>query len=1103
MKTQVFTLISLLSVAQITFAIGEHGISNNVVKQNPGICFTENKGQVYDQKYNPRPDVLYGAMAGNMAVHIKKNGVSYQLYRVDKYKEVEDPKTKEKSQEIDQQTIYRVDLTWLNANKNFTKSEDEALHGYNNYYLESCPNGVLNVKSYKGITINNLYPGINLHYYEKNGELKHDYIVAPHADYKQIQIKVEGAKVTINKDGSLLLRTPLGIIQEGTPIVFQNSKQIKANWRLVKIDQESSILNFDIKNYDSNLELLIDPVSRIWGTYYSGGIFEKAYSCITDTSGNVFIAGETSSSSGTTIATSGAHQMIIGGGTSDAFLAKFTSAGQRQWGTYYGGFGAEYGNACTTDASGNVFLVGNSSFNSGTVIATLGSHQPVSSGVNDAFLVKFNAAGQRQWGTFYGGTGSENAYSCCTDALGNVYMTGFTTSYLNPTVIATAGSHQSGPSGNTNHAFLVKFSSSGVRLWGTYYGGGTGVDIGRSCATDIYGNVYLAGNTSSFSSGTLIATANSHQTSLGGNGSVDAFLVKFDANGVRKWGTFYGGTLQEAGYSCATDALANVYLAGWTASNAGTIIATSASHQSVTGGGSDAFLVKFDSSGTRLWGTYYGGASSDEGYSCATDAFGNVFLAGQVHVNSTSGIATPGCHQPTVGAAFGTDGFLVKFSGNGVRLCGTYYGGSGDERGNSCSVDLSGNTYMAGFTTSNIGTNVASPGSHQPTIALVNAGYLVKFAVCYPPAQPSSIVGDSVLCSGTGVKNFSVTQVPGALTYTWSLPSGWTGVSNTNTISANTGTSGIIGVVADSGCGISPSRSLQIVVNSSPTVSVNSGSICIGQSYTIGASGANTYTISGGSFVVNPNVTTTYTVSGTSAEGCVALSNAIALVIVHNLPTITVNSGSFCSSQNFVISPTGASTYSINGGNFIVSPSVTTSFSVFGTSSVGCVSASVAICHVTPYITPTVLATSGSICLGESFIISPSGANTYSISGGSFLVSPNITTSYSVTGTSTAGCVSAAAVSTVNVSECVGISVNPDFHSSPIKIYPNPNNGLLNLESDSEAQVLFIDLQGRIVGHQSIVSGKNQISIEHLENGVYFIQVSHLQGKEVFRIIKQ
>ena len=100
------------------------------------------------------------------------------------------------------------------------------------------------------------------------------------------------------------------------------------------------------------------------------------------------------------------------------------------------------------------------------------------------------------------------------------------------------------------------------------------------------------------------------------------------------------------GRSCATDASGNVYLAGYTDSTTG--IATTGAHQTTYGGGVyDAFLVKFNSSGVRQWGTYYGGTGYDDGYSCATDASGNVYLAGST--NSTTGIATTGAHQTTSG----------------------------------------------------------------------------------------------------------------------------------------------------------------------------------------------------------------------------------------------------------------------------------------------------------------------------------------------------------------------------------------------------------------------------------------------------------------------
>jgi hypothetical protein len=217
--------------------------------------------------------------------------------------------------------------------------------------------------------------------------------------------------------------------------------------------------------------------------------------------------------------------------------------------------------------------------------------------------------------------------------------------------------------------------------------------------------VYLAGYTNS-TTGTDIATTGAHQSANGGND--DAFLVKFNTSGVRQWGTYYGGSGVDEGWSCSTDASGNVYLAGVTSSNTGTVIATTGAHQSTNGGGTDAFLVKFNTSGVRQWGTYYGGSGSEEGNSCSTDATGNVYLAGYTPSNTGTVIATTGAHQSAFGGGF-DDAFIVKFNASGIRQWGSYYGGSGDDRGYSCSTDASGNVYLAGYTHTNTGTVIASP----------------------------------------------------------------------------------------------------------------------------------------------------------------------------------------------------------------------------------------------------------------------------------------------------------------------------------------------------------------------------------------------------------
>lgn len=1164
MKIQLLALAAALLFASTTFAKTIHGLANDFKQQkSTGISFTENKGQVHDQDYKPRPDVLYGAMTGNMALHIKTNGVSYQLYRADTYKKVEDPKTKQKRDVIDQQSIYRIDLNWINYNTNFTQTGDEILQSYSNYYLENCPNGALHVKSYRGVILNNLYNGINLHYYEKNGQLKHDYIVAPGADYKQIQLQVNGASISVNRDGSLLLTTPLGKVQEGAPIVYQNRKQLKARWHI-----KNNTLSFAVENYDPNYELIIDPVTRLWGTYYGSTGDDESYSGAADASGNVYLAGYTGSTTSTLIATVGSYQSTYAFGANDAFLAKFDSYGTLLWGTYYGGAGYDAAYGCITDLSGNVYMTGNTSSSTGTVMATVGSHQPTfasgSSG-GDAFLVKFDGTGARLWGTYYGGTGDDQGWSCATDASGNVYMSGYTKSNSG---IATAGSQQPSYSSGKD-AFLVKFNSSGSRQWGTYYGG-AGDDYGYTCAVDVSGNVCLAGLTNS---GNGIATIGCHQPAFasGQTGfTSDGFLVKFNSSGTRQWGTYYGGSGYELRTSCAVDVSGNVYLAGETASNTGTVIATVGSHQPLMGGNSDAFLVKFDASGTRQWATYYGGTGGDGGY-CATDASGNVYLAGITSSNTGTAVATLGSHQ-TVNAGGSCDAFLAKFDAAGIRQWGTYYGGPGLDQLECCAVDAFGHVYLPGQTTSNTGTSIATANSNQTTYGGSVDAFLVKFDVCdVAPAQPLAISGPTVVCAAA-IATYGTPLAFGANAYTLSLPGGGTSASTTNSISVTPVSTGIFTLVAGNACGVSPQQTLNVTVKATPTIVVNNGAICAGQSFTLTATGATTYTYSSGP-TVTPSLTSSYTVAGTNTVGC--SNSAVTSVTVNSLPLITVNSGAICAGSSFVIMPGGASTYTVSGGSFTVSPSVQTSYSVTGTSAQGCASSNTAVATAVVNPLPIVNVNSGAICAGSNFMIIPGGAITYTVTGGSFTVSPGTQTAYSVTGTSAAGCVSsntavssvtvnplpnvgvstsnpfvcagesvtltasgastytfnpgsagatntiapiitttyaitgtgtngcsATALITQNVDACTAINTN-GMANSGIKLYPNPTREIFNLELDSDNDVTIINATGQLVYSSKLSAGNHQINLNDLAVGIYIVKVGNAASSKQLKFIKE
>jgi len=271
----------------------------------------------------------------------------------------------------------------------------------------------------------------------------------------------------------------------------------------------------------------------------------------------------------------------------------------------------------------------------------------------------------------------------------------------------------------------------------------------------------------------------------------------------------------------------------------------------------------------------------------------------------------------------------------------------------------------------------------------------------------------SVSCAG---QSLSLTA-SGANTYTWSTSQ--TGSNAIVSPTANTNYS----VVGTTSAGCTPSAIVSVSVNSLPTLSIaGTTTLCAGQSINITASGANTYTWSNNSnnssITISPTISSSYSVSGTSTAGCISASAAISNVTVYALPVITANSGSICNGQNFTISPSGANTYTIQGGTAVVSPSVNSSYSVSGTSTAGCISASAAVATITVFALPQISVNSGTICNSQSFTLIPNGANTYTISGGNTIVSPTTTTSYSVTGTSTAGCISAsAAVATVSVNQ--------------------------------------------------------------------------------------
>lgn len=810
------------------------------------LSFKENKGQVGDQHSKPRPDVLFTGNVGQLNFYLRTTGISYQMYRVDTWVKNRDEFEKRLRRSFDsmpdQTTIYRLDMNWINANSNAQILKEHMNMGYDNYYNEVCPNGVTGVKSYKNITYQNLYKGIDLKWYEKDGNLKYDYIIAPGVDHKQIQIDMQGAEsISISTSGELVIKTPLGTLIEKAPYVTQEGKALKAKWKI-----NGSLVYFDIANVDPKRKLVIDPLIRLWGTYYGDNAQDGFSNTAIDASGNVYAAGSTLSLNN--IASSGAHQITYGGwggASGDAMLIKFNSAGVRLWGTYYGGTGNDGASFCALNVSGNkIAFCGTTTSTLLGVIATPGAHQTNYAGtdqvnVGDAFLVLFDDAGIRQWATYYGGSGGDWSGGCSFDALGNIYMAGQTSTTVNAT-FATPGCHQSANAGGYADAFIVKFNGNGTRLWGTYYGG-NGHDWGATYTVDASGYGYLVGASTSTTSG--IATPGAFQQVYGGASVVygDAYIAKFDANGVRQWGTYYGGVGDDYANNCVIDASGNIYLAGSTTFSSQSVIATAGAHQSVYGGGSsDLFLLKLNSSGERQWCTFYGGPSTEAFPFCAIDPIGNIYISGIT--NSIEGISTPCSYQQNYGGSV-SDAFLVKFTALGERLWGTYYGAFGYEDWPSCTCDALGNIYVTGYTSTQTSSVMTSAGAHQTMHGGGGFdGFIVKFDGCIPTLPPNTTDPSHLnICNANST---TLTTNPTCNLKWYDVASGGTPIGTDSLFATPELTTTTTFYVSEGSCGSNTVRTAITVTVNTPSISISVDPkiLCYKTSLNASVSGALSYT---------------------------------------------------------------------------------------------------------------------------------------------------------------------------------------------------------------------------------------------------------------------
>ena len=362
-----------------------------------------------------------------------------------------------------------------------------------------------------------------------------------------------------------------------------------------------------------------------------------------------------------------------------------------------------------------------------------------------------------------------------------------------------------------------------------------------------------------------------------------------------------------------------------------------------------------------------------------------------------------------------------------------------------------------------------------------------------PIPTVSIACSSSVTCAGAPI----TMTASGGISYTWNPGNLTTPIV---TVSPNGPT--LFSVVASNALGCTASANQVILTSVSPSVNVSSNAnlICTGGNVILTASGAGSYSWSTGATTatisVSPNQTSIYTVTGTQNTCSDTKTISVAVFV----PTLAISGPTaICKGQSASLTASPADSYTWSNGTpfsgISVSPSITTVYSVSALTSSGSIScpstASVNLI-VNPLPTITAVASKTSVCRGQSFTITASGASSYSWNTGA--TSSSLVTSstlvanvnYTVSGTDANGC-SNATVITIKVNSCIGIE---ETQNSGFSLFPNPNSGILQFKSDQKNNytLRIHNSIGQVI-FMSEVSSDARIDMRSYKSGLYYIEV--------------
>ncbi|HET6992876.1 MAG TPA: gliding motility-associated C-terminal domain-containing protein [Bacteroidia bacterium] len=404
----------------------------------------------------------------------------------------------------------------------------------------------------------------------------------------------------------------------------------------------------------------------------------------------------------------------------DGFLVKYDSTGNVLWAKNFDGPGAEIVYNVSTDHFGNVFVIGEFSSASMTIDAATLFNASSSGFSYDIFIVKFDGSGNLIYAKREGGIDNDWGYSIAEDGLGNSYFTGMFTS----SSITFGATTLTNVNPGMADLFITQYDPLGNPVWAKS-AGGNAEDYGISLAADAAGNVFLTGY---FSSPTL--SFGTSTISNAGGGTYDILLAEYNITGNLIRVQSLGGPYTDFANYISIDASDNIFIAGAFYSQTINFGSVNLANTDITGGSSDAFLVKSDSAGNFQWAKQAGGSNVENGWSVSDDNNGNIYFIGHFYSPSIQ-IDNNTIYYP----ANGTDPvFIVKYDEAGNLICYSSLISGGDDE-IAVAGDAFGNVFVGGdfvptpFILGN--DTLSSNGFEAPFVAK----YRCEEMIVVPPPQ--------------------------------------------------------------------------------------------------------------------------------------------------------------------------------------------------------------------------------------------------------------------------------------------------------------------------------------------------------------------------------